>query len=227
MCCQCLKWYARNSTLGSWNELSKTKYERGSQVQSLQTGSVLLVLKLLLPVELEWGGVWLLRGEMGWETEPPQADGAVAHGNQDFCPPSKHKHTDHSQNSTVSMSWKRVSSHLSWETKWSISESNRNEVEVSLPLTDEVYAEQKSCCAMRMEPEELVLNRKREEAPSHLWHKPEGGTEGQRRFFPIWLDGHPWWRSATRLSGGIKDSAHGITRGSHWEGTRKKRIVFC
>lgn len=100
--------YARNSTLRSWNELSKTKYERGSQVQSLQTGSVLLVLKLLLPVELEWGGVWLLRGEMGWETEPPQADGAVAHGNQDFCPPSKHKRTDHSQNSTVSMSWKRV-----------------------------------------------------------------------------------------------------------------------
>lgn len=40
---------------------------------------------------------------------------------------------------------------------------------------------------MHVEPEELVLNINREEAPSHLQQKP-GGTEGQRRFFPIWLD---------------------------------------
>lgn len=76
------------------------------------------------------------------------------------------------------------SSHLLWETKLSISESNRNEVEVRLPLTDEVYAKQKLCCTMHMEPEEPVLNINSEEAPSRLWHKPEGGTEGQRRFSP-------------------------------------------
>lgn len=119
------------------------------------------------------------------------------------------------------------SSHLLWETKLSISESNRNEVEVRLPLTDEVYAKQKQCCTMHMEPEVPVLNINSEEAPSRLWHKPEGGTEGQRRFLSTWLDCHSWWRSATRLSCGSKDSAHAITRGSHWEGTRKKHIVLC
>lgn len=53
-----------NTEIMKW--ASQTKYERGSQVQSLQTGSVLLAYKLLLPVELaEWDGAWLLR----WEKE--------------------------------------------------------------------------------------------------------------------------------------------------------------